>query len=39
MISPSRHRVQVPGGFVGKHQPGVVDQRSGDCYPLLLASG
>ena len=33
------HRVEGAGGFVTDHQPGFVDQRTGDGDPLLLASG
>jgi hypothetical protein len=31
--------IQVAGGFVGKKQPGVVDERTGEGHALLLAAG
>ena len=30
--------VQVAGGLVGQQQPGMVDQRAGQCHALLLAA-
>src|SRR3974390_234427 len=31
-------RVEVAGGFVGEYDGGLVDQRTGQCYALLLAA-
>jgi hypothetical protein len=32
-------RVEVAGRFVGEQERGIVDQRPGDRYPLLLTAG
>ncbi len=32
-------RIQIARGFIGQDQFGIVDERSGDGYPLLLAAG